>query len=149
MSSILLIITAIHLVFAVFQLIISDITDSSLEIRAIPSSQSTSISVVEISGKGLFISPKNETSLFESGALHTTCQITPIFSADDVMVIENDGFLPLRIEVDTAKWEGSVQVKCEVLSAKTNTRVLSKPLGIVLTPAISEVEVVIFHVCLK
>ena len=63
-------------------------------------------------------------------------------------MIENEGFLPLRIEVDTAKWEGSVQVKCDVLSAETRAQVLSKPLDIVLTPAISEVEVVIFCVCL-
>ena len=35
-----------------------------------------------------------------------------------------------------------------VLSAETRAQVLSKPLGIVLTPAISEVEVVIFCVCL-
>ena len=118
-----------------------------MEIRAISSPQSSSLSIVEISGKGLFISPKDESSLFESGMLHTTCQIKPIFSSDDLVVVENEGFLPLRIEVDTAKWEGSVQVTCDVISAETKAQVLSKPLEIVLTPAINEVEVVICCVC--
>lgn len=47
------------------------------------------------------------------------------------------------------KWEGSVKVQCDVLSVETKTQVLSKPLGIVLTPTVSEVEVVMCCVCLK
>lgn len=104
---------------------------------------------MQISGKGLHIATKEDYSKFESGELQASCRISPIFGEGSPITIESKGYLPLRLEVDTTLWDGSVQVNCAMLSTDTNTSVLSKPLGIVLTPATTEVEVVILYVCFK
>ena len=110
--------------------------DSSLELR----------STLDITGKGLELAYRNELEIPESGLLDVNCTIRELFNPDRFYQIHQSGYLPIHIELQETSKE-DVQILCDVKSTGKEKKLLSKPLSLVLSPQVMEVEVVVFHSC--
>lgn len=110
--------------------------DSSLELR----------STLDITGKGLELVYRNESEVLESGLLDVNCTIRELFNPDRFYQIHQSGYLPIHIELQETSKE-DVQILCDVKSTGKEKNLLSKPLSLVLSPQVMEVEVVVFHSC--
>ena len=78
---------------------------------------------LEITGRGLKPQFKLETDPFEAGELHVNCTLIPLFAREK-------------------KENQSQMVSCDVRNAKNDMSVLSKPLNMVVSPQVTEMEVV-------
>lgn len=110
--------------------------DSSLELR----------STLDITGKGLQLVYKNESEPFESGLLDVNCTVRQLFSQDHFYQVYQTGYLPIHIELQETP-EENMQILCDVKSTGKEQKVLPKPLSLVLSPQVMEVEVVISCFC--
>jgi hypothetical protein len=97
---------------------------------------------LEITGRGLKPQFKLETDPFEAGELHVNCTLIPLFAREKKeRRIERKECLPVTLQLPLIE-DQSQMVSCDVRNAKNDMSVLSKPLNMVVSPQVTEMEVV-------
>lgn len=104
---------------------------------------------LEITGRGLKPQFKSEADPFEAGELNVNCTLTPLFASEkQERRIQRKECLPVTLRLPVIENQ-SQMVSCDVRNAKNGMSVLSKPLNMVVSPQVTEMEVVLLWVCYR
>ena len=104
---------------------------------------------LEIAGRGLRPQFKSETDPFEAGELDVDCTLTPLFASEkEERRIHQRECLPVTLPLPLIENQSQI-VSCAVRNAKSGASVLLKPLSMVVSPQVTEMEVVFLWVCYR
>lgn len=104
---------------------------------------------LEIAGRGLKPQFKSEMDSFEAGELDVNCTLTPLFASEkEERRIHQKECLPVTLQLPLIENQSQI-VSCDVRNAKNGVPVLSKPLSMVVSPQVTEMEVVFLWVCYR